>query len=923
MTIDRRLRRLALRIRSIVFGSRVEREMDDELQFHLDQQITTNIASGMSEADARQSALRVFGGVEQRKEEIRDTRRVGWLIDAVRDVRHGSRLLVRTPGFAVAAILSLGIGIGANVSMFSVVDALLLRKLSVPQPDGLWHVHIMTERPYRRDDVPFQMFERLRDGATAFSSMAGVWPVERANVTVGLAAQETASTGMTRIGLVTENYFATLGVDAAKGRVLGREDDLGLPVAVVSDAFWRSRMNADADLQSHPLHLNGTVFNVVGVTPPGFTGELVGSPTDLWVPFAFVRQAVPEMVQGTRGFTVRAIARLNPGVSVTEAEESTLPVLRQAHVDNAASFKVTVGQSEIAAIEFDLVDMSRGISPQRNSFRQSLLTLMAFVGLLVIVGCANVANLLLARSSVRQRELAIRLAVGAGRGRIARQMLAESALIAGLGGLVGLVLAVWATGLLSSLLASAPATLNLQSPGIELSLRIDPRVLAFATALCGLTAALSGLAPAVAAQRLAPASALRATRTLGLGRLTGPSSALLIAQVAVSLVLLIGAGLFIRSLNNLRAQDLGLGRENHLLAWVAPGQTGRQGESMVELWRTMLDRLSTIPGVAAVGASSQALLNGGSVGMGVPSVAIIIPGEPTTTTTKIGGRSFVTPGFFAASGIRVVAGREFAERDAGESSHVVILNASMARFYFGSEAAAVGRLVQFPGPSKQPHEIVGVINDYVRTTPRHTLDYFSTYYPYGHADAINRGQPSRLRVMLISIKTVGEPLAIAEAIRREIRGIDPHLPVLRINTPDQQLDGLLAQERIVATLSTALGVIAMVLASLGLFGLLSYRVARRTNEIGVRLAFGATRSSVLRMVVAESGRLVAAGILAGASAALLLSRLVASRLYGVSATDPWTIAGAALLLTAVACVAAFVPARQASTVDPSVALRCD
>ena len=328
---------------------------------------------------------------------------------------------------------------------------------------------------------------------------------------------------------------------------------------------------------------------------------------------------------------------------------------------------------------------------------------------------------------------------------------------------------------------------------------------------------------------------------------------MLCAQVAVSLVLLIAAGLFVRSLHNLRTQDLGLDRERELLVWVAPGQTGRQGDSMPALWDTVLERLSAIPGVAAVGASNQALLNGGAVGPGVPSVAVIIPGEQTKLTSRIGGRSFVTPGFFRAAGIAVVAGREFSERDAGESSYVVMMNASMARFYFGSEAAAVGRMVQFPGPIKQLHQVVGVVNDYVRTTPRHALDYFSTYYPYRHPEAINRGEMSRLRAMLVAIKTAGEPLATADAVRHELRAVDPLLPVLGINTPDQQLDGVLAQDRLVASLSTALGGTALVLASLGIFGLLSYRVARRTNEIGVRLAFGATRASVLAWSLLKAG----------------------------------------------------------------------
>jgi putative ABC transport system permease protein len=324
-----------------------------------------------------------------------------------------------------------------------------------------------------------------------------------------------------------------------------------------------------------------------------------------------------------------------------------------------------------------------------------------------------------------------------------------------------------------------------------------------------------------------------------------------------------------------------------------------------------------------VGASNQAILNGGLNGMDVPGVMMTVEGEPPKTTTRNGGRSFVTPGFFGAAGIRMLAGREFTESDREEASYVVIINASMARFYFGTEGAAIGRMVRFPGPTKQAHRIIGVINDYVRTSPRNSQNYFSNYFPYRHPEAINRGENSRLRVMLVAIRTEGAPLAVADAVRAEIRAIDPLLPILRINTVEQQLDDLLGQDRLVAALSTALSAVAMCLASLGLFGLLSYRVSRRTNEIGVRLAFGATRGSVLRLVLAESGRLVTAGLVIGAGAAILLARFVSSRLYGISATDPLTIGGAMALLTIVACIAALIPARQAATVDPATALRCD
>jgi predicted permease len=923
MSFDRWQRRIRLRLRSIVFGDRVDRDLDEELRFHVERQIEDNVSHGMSPADARSAALRAFGGIEQRKEEVRETRRVSWLIDGVRDVRHGVRMLARSPMFAVAAILSLGIGIGANVSMFSIVDALLLKKLPVPAPEGLVHFTATVEPPYRMNELVFEHYERLRDTTPSFSAMAAVRPVERSNVSVDNPANDSGSAATTRVALISDNYFSTLGITAASGRTIGPEDNTDLPIAVVSDAFWRARFNGDPDLAAHTIHLNGTAYDVVGVMPAGFSGEGVGAPVDFWVPLALASKVVPELPQGASAMAFRVIARLAPGVSIEQATPAALISFRQSARAASARRGFTINEAANAKISVDLFDASRGVSPQRNAFRQSLLILMAGVALLLIVACANLANLLMARSSSRQRELAVRLAVGAGRGRIARQMLTESAVIAGCGGLAGLAIAAWATSVLSSLMAAAPVSLNNDSMGLALDLDIDPRVLVFATAVSGLTAMLSGLAPALAAQRVPPASVLRANRTLGLDRLGGPSSWLLVAQVAVSLVLLVGAGLFVASVRNLRTLDIGIGRERELLVWTVPGQIGVRDDAMVDLWQRILERLSAVPGVAAVGASNQAILNGGLNGMDVPGVMMTVEGEPPKTTTRIAGRSFVTPGFFDAAGIRLIAGREFTERDRENASYVTIINASMARFYFGTEGAAVGRMVRFPGPTKQPQQIVGVINDYVRTSPRNPQNYFSNYFPYRHPEAINRGENSRLRVMLVAIRTFGEPLAIADAVRAEIRAIDPLLPILRINTVEQQLDDVLGQDRLVASLSAALSAMAMFLASLGLSGLVSYRVARRTNEIGVRLAFGATRGAVLRMVLGESGRLVGAGMVVGVIATVLLAQLVSSRLFGVSATDPWTIVGAVLLLAIVAGIAALIPARQAATVDPAVALRCD
>jgi predicted permease len=497
MTLDRFRHIVRLRVRSLVAGTGVDRELDEELQFHIDQQTELNISRGMGRDEARRAAVRAFGGIEQRKEEVRDTRRVSWLIDGLRDVRYGTRLLARSPLFAAAAILSLGIGIGANVSMFSIVDALLLRTLPVPNPDGLVHFTAIVEPPYRLNELMFEHYERMRQTTPSFSAMAAVRPVERSNVSVDNPANDSESSTTTRVALISDNYFSTLGITAVRGRTIGPEDNTGRPTAVVSDAFWRTRLKADPDFAAHTLHLNGTVYDVVGVMPPGFSGEAVGAPVDFWVSLTLASKIVPELPQGASGMAWRVIGRLAPGLSIEQATPAALVSFRQSDRQGFASRGIKFDEAAAAArVSVELLDASRGVSPQRNAFRQSLLILMAGVALLLIVACANLANLLMARSSSRQRELAVRLAVGAGRGRIARQMLTESALIAGCGGLAGLAIAGWATSVLSSLMAAAPVSLNDQSMGLSLDLRIDPRVLGFATAVSGLAAMLSGLTPA-------------------------------------------------------------------------------------------------------------------------------------------------------------------------------------------------------------------------------------------------------------------------------------------------------------------------------------------------------------------------------------------------------------------------------------------
>lgn len=856
------------------------------------------------------------------------SRRVSLVFDLIRDARYGARLLARSPVFTVVAVLSLGMGIGANTAMFTVVDALMLKRLPVSRPDELVFFATHNSPPGRSDTMPYLRSERLREPGLPLTSIAAIWAVDRSNLHIDNApAGADEGSGLSvRIGLASSEYFSTMGVEPVIGRTWTGDEGVVTaqhPLAVVSHAFWQSRLGSPASLAGRMLRLNGVSYELIGVMPRGFAGEWVGMSTDVWVPFSMAGKVMPELPQGARAFPTRVIGRLRPGTTNAQATAAAGIAYRQMLRDDAGSKLTAEREAEIAAATVELSPGARGFSPQRHSYAQSLWILMAGVALLLVVACANLANLLLARSAVRQREMALRLAVGAGHGRIMRQILTETALIALAGGAAGLAIAVWATNLLAALIASAPVSLAGQSGGLFLDLHLDPRALVFTTAVCFLTGLLCGIGPALATRTLSLAPALRegGTRVVGLGRFLGPSTALLVSQVAVSLVLLVGAALFGETVRNLRARDLGMERQHELLVWTVPGQTGRQDVAMADLWHRVQEQLSVLPGVIAVGAGNQAVLSGALFTPAErPGVAMFVEGEPEKPTTSGGVRVFVTPKFFDALGVRFTAGRDFTERDTESAGNVVIINESMARFYFGNRSA-IGRMVHFS--PKVPTEIVGVVRDHVKGTPRSEGFEFNTYFPYRHTEALNKGAQTRLRVMMIAIRTAGDPLALAERVRAELRAIDPLLPVIRINTTEQQLDDVLAQERLVAVLSSALGGLAVFLACLGLFGVVSYRVARRTNEIGVRLAFGATRVSVLTMILVESGRLVLIGLVIGLGAVLALVRLISTRLYGVAATDLVTLAGASALLLLVTSVAAYIPARRAAVVDPATALRCD
>jgi predicted permease len=843
-----------------------------------------------------------------------------WAERLIQDLRYAVRVLRRSPVFTAVAVLSLAIGIGANTAIFGVVDNLVLKKLPVADPDGL----VLVDSDTRIDHA---YFLRLQELTASFDGVSEIWTIDRSNLVIDPRAGAALEARQARIGLASASYFSTLGANPVVGRSFTPEEGRfpgARPVAVISDDFWRRYFARTPDIVGHTLRLNGITYDVVGVAPPRFTGEWVGMPTDVWVPFALASAVMPEVPGGPGRFPRRVIARLKPGVTIAQARAATEILYRQILRDAAGSQATRELLDGIASTRVDLEPAARGYSPQRRDFGQPLAIIAAAVGVLLLTACANLANLLLARSASRRREVLVRLAIGASRGRLVRQMLTESVVLSVAGGIAGVVIATWAGRVLAAMVASAPVNLGGQGTGLFLDVHFDIRVLLFLIAVCAFTTLLFGLVPALTASRVSLSGSLTdaSTRVVGVERF-GPSTLLVTAQIALSLLLLVAAGLFLRTLTNLRSKDLGIERQRELLVWTVPGQTGRQDDAMADLWHTVQQRVSALPGVLSAAASNQAVLRGTDLQPGQGAFPMRVEGEAPKMATAGGFRSFITPGFFDTLGVRIIAGRDFTEQDTDKSPPVAILNESMARFYFG-DRSPVGRMVRFTGPTAPLTEIVGVVTDYVRGTPRGDVrGEFATYFPYRDREALNRGAQTRLRVMMIVIRAGVPPLTLADSVRRELRAIDPELPVLRINTTEQQLDDVLAQDRLVAALSTTFALVTVALACLGLFGLISYAVARRTNEIGVRLALGATPRRIVGMILAEGGRLVAAGIAVGMFAALALVRLVSSRLYGVSGADPWTLGSAMAVLVLVAAVAALIPAGRAAGVDPMVALRSE
>jgi predicted permease len=821
------------------------------------------------------------------------------------DFRYALRTLRKTPGFTAVVVLTLALGIGANAAIFSLTDQLLLRLLPVKDPQQLVVLDgpgAFMGRTFNNGTFSYPMYRDFRDRNRVFDGVIGRFPLP---LTLAVDGQAERVSGE----LVTGNYFEVLGVAAAAGRTLTPQDDLvpgGHPVAVLSYNYWTRRFANDPGVVNRTLTLNGLAMTVVGVAPPGFHGIVVGENPDIMVPIMMKAQMTPtwDDLQNRRSRWITVMARVKPSVGRERAEAAMNVLYRQINEQEIAELKTAskTFRERFVGKHLFLQPGQKGRSDLRQQFSTPILVLMGMVGLVLLIACANVANLLLARGAARQKEVAIRLALGASRRSIVRERLVESFLLAAAGAVLGLAFAWWTGGLLLRMLPFDEAVRTLSATP-------DLRVTAFAAAAACLTALLFGLAPALQSTRPVLTSTLKdeAGSIVGGAGQARLRKALVIAQVGLAVLLLAGAALFARSLYNLKTLNPGFQTEQLLGFSIDPSLNGYSRERAIDLFQRLQGQLAQLPDVTGATASVVPLMTDSTW-----SSTIKVEGYQAKDGEDMNPDvDAVGPGFFTTLGQPLVAGREFTVKDGATTPKVAVINETMAKYFFGS-GNPLGHRIGWNRQGTIDIEIVGVVKDSKTTTLRQTPRRF-VYVPFA--------QETELGQITFYLRARGDAASLAASARDAARRIDPNLPVFEMKTMTRVVDESLFTERMVAMLSIAFGALATVLAAIGLYGVMSYAVARRTREIGIRMALGAERGSVMWLVLREVALMVAIGVAVGLPATIALSRIVQSQLFEISSHDPIALAAATAGLAAVALAAGYLPARRATQVEPVIALR--
>lgn len=923
------------KLRGLFTRQRQENDTIDELQFHLEKEIELNIARGMKPEEARRQALIAFGGVQQTRESLREVHR-GRLFEAMRqDLRYGWRMLRKSPAFTIIAVLTLALGIGANTAIFSMIDAVAFRSMPIPDPDHLffleWHANhgpkTMSYWSFGECEdnsdgpnpngcsLPLPFFRDIQKQNTVFSHVAAYTGSQQLDLSGNGPAR------MIQSQFVSGDYFGTIGVRPHLGRLFLESDDTqgASPVTVLNYSFWQSAFGGSPSAIGKTIRLNGTVFTIIGVTERKFDALTLSNKFEMWVPLAKHSALVPHMLlnagsEPMDSWWLVLVARIKPEIPVAQAQEAISLMFRNEMIRGDKPIFKADNEPSIR-----LNKATQGLGGSQEDALKPLYVMMLCVGVVLLIACANVAGLLLSRSAARQREMAVRLALGAKRGRLVLQMLTESLLLSMAGGALGLLLAVWGARALT-ILVSDPFS---DEPAF--SSHVDWRVLAFTAGISILTGIVFGLAPALRGSDIGLTSSLKSgsggsSTVSGGGRRITLGGTLVAVQMALAIVVLVTAGLLTRTLSNLKNLNPGFDTHSVLLFGVDPRLAGYKGPQVDNLFRELQDKFSTLPGVTSVSYSWIPLLSGG-----LNTTNFHRPGSPKGTKDDVDADSLpIGPRFFSTMHVPFLNGHDLtpanytvAAGNTGEKPSSqptpVIVNQEFVRMFFPDRNPIGERFgdAEPTEPGQQPdpgYTIVGVVaNAKYNRLRREIKPTFYTPQVGGEA--------------FFELRSAVAPLTLVPAVRKLVNNENEDLALFRISTQTQAIDRQVLSERITAQLASFFGLLALVLACLGLYGLLSYEVSRRTREIGIRMAVGARSHNVVRLVLAKAIALIVVGAIVGTAAAFGVTRLLTSFLYGVKAGDPVTFIAVAGLLAVVALCACYVPVRRATRVDPLVALR--
>ena len=895
-----------LRLRALLFRRRMDEELQEELQFHLEMQARKNQRHESDTAEAKRQARLQFGSVVTATEECRAARRTQVIDTLLHDIRYALRMLRKSPGFTAVAVLTLALGIGANTAIFSLIDAVMLRMLPVQNPQQLVQILFSSPTTSRlRPNVTNPIWEQVRDHQDVFDAVFAWSPTD---FDLANGGQENTISGIYASG----SYFRTLGVRPAAGRLLAVSDDVRgcSGVAVLGYGFWQSRYDGAASAIGSFIRLNGHSFPIVGVAQRGFTGTDVGTPLDVAIPICAeaILDGKDSSLDRRSDWWLRMMGRLRPGMSLEQAHarmKALSPSFFGAVVPQDWPSKY---QDIFRKYAFAVVPGATGAGGPfglRGQYRQPLEILMFVVGLVLLIACANIASLLLARSAARQKEIAVRLSLGASRGRLIRQVLTESLVLSAVGALLGILFARWGAALLVRFVST-------QQNAVFLDLNVDGQVLAFTIGVTFLCGVLFGISPAFRSTRVSAMSAMKEGQARAIGGRSHSASArwIVAAQVALSLILLVGTGLFIRTFTNLMTLNAGFDRDNVLMVETNIHNAQIPDAARAPLYAQMLARLQALPGVVSAGQCWMTPLSGRmwDNSLAIPGGSLPAGADPDVLL------NWVTPDFFAAMRTPVLEGRAFDARDSAASTPVVIVNQLLARTYFpgqnpiGKHLAANNKGML----TAQPMEIIGVTQDAKYTSLRDDFQP-EAYFPLAQVGAVGEDTT-------FEIRTAINPPAIMPAVRDAMAAVNKSAS-LRFTTLKQEADDSVLQEHLMAVLSGFFGGLALLLTAIGLYGVLAYVVTLRTHEIGVRMALGAQQSFILRLVMRDAAIVLLAGIAAGLLGSIWITRLVKGLLFGLTPNDPLTVALAVAAMLLVAFVATYIPARRAMRVDPVVALR--